>query len=480
MEFEPVIGMELHAELSTKSKIFCGCSAEPLAEPNTQVCPVCLGFPGVLPVLNTQVVEFALRAAVAMNCEITTPNVFERKNYFYPDLPKAYQITQRMLPIGHRGWVEIEVNGETKRVGLQDVHMEEDTGKSFHGEAAGGLDVSLIDFNRSGVPLLEIISQPDLRSVEEAEAYMNTMRQVLLYLGISECRMEAGQLRFEASVSLRPKGEEKFGTRVEIKNLNSFRAVTESLKAEIRRQTELLRKGEEVVQQTMLWNEARGITEPMRSKEHAHDYRYFPEPDLVPLVIDAAWIERVKAALPELPHARKQRFVEQYGLPEYDARVLTASKATADFFEICVKEHDNPKTVSNWMMGDFAALLNETGQDIAESKVTPSHLVEMLKLIDAGTVTGRMAKEIFEEMFRTGRKAADVAQEKGGAISDEAELSTAIDKVIANNPKAVEDIRAGKDKAYGFLSGQVMKETKGRANPQLVNKLLREKLQPTS
>ncbi|MCS6862879.1 MAG: Asp-tRNA(Asn)/Glu-tRNA(Gln) amidotransferase subunit GatB, partial [Abditibacteriales bacterium] len=462
---------------STKSKIFCGCKVEPLAEPNTQVCPVCLGFPGVLPVLNRQVVEYALKAAVALNCEITTPNVFERKNYFYPDLPKAYQITQRMLPIGRGGWVEIEVNGTTKRIGLQDVHMEEDTGKSFHGEAAGGLDVSLIDFNRSGVPLLEIISQPDMRSVEEAEAYMNTMRQILLYLGISECRMEAGQLRFEASVSLRPQGEEKFGTRVEIKNLNSFRAVTESLKAEIQRQTAILRKGEAVVQQTMLWNEARGITEPMRSKEYAHDYRYFPEPDLVPLVIDAAWIARVKAELPELPRARKQRFIEQYGLPEYDARVLTASKATADFFEACVREHDNPKAVSNWVMGDFAALLNAEGIDISASKVTPRHLAEMLKLIDAGTITGRMAKDIFEEMFRTGRHAADLAREKGGAIADEAALSSVIEKVIAQNPKAVEDIRAGKDKAYGFLAGQVMKETKGRAHPQVVNRLLREKLQ---
>ncbi|MBI3919917.1 MAG: Asp-tRNA(Asn)/Glu-tRNA(Gln) amidotransferase subunit GatB, partial [Armatimonadetes bacterium] len=465
--FETVIGMEIHTELSTRTKIFCGCSTQFGAEPNSQTCPVCLGLPGSLPVLNRSVVEYALKAALAFHCEINTPCLMERKNYYYPDLPKAYQISQRMLPLGVGGYLEIPSNGVMKQVGMVDVHIEEDTGKSIHGSEAGDPEASLIDYNRSGVPLLEIISKPDLYSVDEAEAYMETMRSILLYLEISDCKMEQGSMRFEASVSLRPAGEEELGTRVEIKNLNSFRSVTSSLRSEIQRQTEILKAGGTITQETMLWDEARGVTESMRSKEFAHDYRYFPEPDLVPIVIDEAWKDRAQASLPELPQARKRRFIDQLGLPEYDARVLTMSKATADFFEEATRLYDKPKVLSNWIMGDFAALLNADNREIQESAVTPQNLTDMLKLVDDGTISGKIAKTVFEEMYRTGTSPRQIVEERGLVqISDTSALEAIVEEVLAENADAVESFRSGKDKSFGFLVGQVMKKSHGKANPQ--------------
>ncbi|NCO33797.1 MAG: glutaminyl-tRNA synthase (glutamine-hydrolyzing) subunit B [Armatimonadetes bacterium CG2_30_59_28] len=476
-EFEPVIGMEMHTELGTQSKIFCGCSTAFGAEPNTQTCPVCLGLPGSLPVLNRQVVEYGLRAALALHCKVNAPCIMERKNYYYPDLPKAYQISQRMLPLGAEGYVEIPGDGGTKRVGITDAHIEEDTGKSLHGSLAGDPDSSLIDYNRSGIPLLEIISEPDMNSVEDAEAYMETMRSIMLYLEVSDCKMEHGRMRFEASVSLRPKGTTKLGTRVEIKNLNSFRAVTHSLLSEIDRQRKLLGAGVEIVQETMLWDEERGVTEPMRSKEFAHDYRYFPEPDLVPIVIDDAWINRARAVLPELPRARRQRFVREFSLPEYDATVLTSAKASADFFETATGLYDSPKVISNWMMGDFAALLNADGREIQDSSVTPKRLTDMLKMIDGEIISGKIAKTVFEEMYRTGRAPGEIVKEKGLVqISDESAVELIVDEVIAENPDAVENFRGGNEKSIGFLVGQVMKKSRGKANPQLVNDLLKRRM----
>ena len=476
-QYETVIGLEIHTELDTESKVFCSCSTKFGAPPNSQTCPVCLGFPGVLPVLNGKVVDLALQAAVALNCEVASHNVFERKNYFYPDLPKAYQISQKALPIGTKGWVEIEVNGEGKRVRLVDVHMEEDTGKSVHGDDAGWTDKSLIDFNRAGVPLLEIVSEPDMRSVEEAEAYMNEMRSILLFLGVSDCKMEQGSLRFEASCSIRPVGSEEFGSRVEIKNLNSFRAVVSSLRADLQRQEAVLKSGGTVEQQTMLWNEERGTTEPMRSKETSSDYRYFPEPDLVPVEIAGDWIERVRASLPELPSARRRRLHDEHGLSLEAAQKLTATRAAADYFEAATQSYDKPTQVANWMIGDFTALLNDDKLDFDGSKVPPEQLADMLKLVDDGAISGKQAKDVFAEMYATGAAPGEIVEAKGmKQVSDESELSGVLDQIIADNPKAVEDLKGGNKKTRGFFVGQTMKATKGQANPQVVNELLDEKL----
>ncbi|MDQ3812988.1 MAG: Asp-tRNA(Asn)/Glu-tRNA(Gln) amidotransferase subunit GatB, partial [Armatimonadota bacterium] len=426
-------------------------------------------------------VDLALRTVLAFHSKINTRCIFERKNYFYPDLPKAYQISQRLLPLGEGGYVEIDAPGENgraiKRIGLNDVHMEEDTGKSQHGEAIGDPDSSLVDFNRSGIPLLEIVSAPDMRSVEEAETYMNTLRQMLLYLEVSDCKMEQGRLRFEASVSLRPFGEEKFGTRVEIKNLNSMKAVRDSLRAEIERQTKILDSGGTVQQQTMLWDEASGTTQPMRSKEQAHDYRYFPEPDLVPLDIDEAWLNRVREAMPELPRARSERFQTQLGLPAYDAEVLTATREIANYFEAALEGYNKPKTISNWVANELLGRLNAEGKSITEATVKPAQLRELVKLIDSGIISGKMAKEVFDDMFATGRDAAVIVQEKGlQQVSNEAELEAICQRVIEANPKAVEDYMGGKEKSFAALVGGVMKETKGRANPALVNQILKRLL----
>lgn len=481
-KYEIVIGMEVHAELLTESKQFCGCPNVALAPPNTAVCPVCLGFPGSLPVLNEKSVELSLRAVLAFESKINTKCIFERKNYFYPDLPKAYQISQRLLPLGEGGVIEIDVPGENgptvKRVGMHDIHMEEDTGKSQHGEAIGDPDSSLVDFNRSGIPLLELVSMPDMRSIEEAEAYMMALRQLLLYLEVSDCKMEQGRLRFEASVSLRPHGSDKYGTRVEIKNLNSMKSVTNSLKAEIARQEKILDSGGTVQQMTMLWDEASGTTQPMRSKEQAHDYRYFPEPDLVPLDIDDEWLSRVKAAMPELPRARRQRLQEALGLSAYDAEVLTSTREIADYFESASSDYDKPKTVANWLANELMGRLNAQGKTIAESPVKPNQLRDLVKLIDSGAISGKQAKEVFDEMVASGQDAGAIVKAKGiEQISDSGELEAICRRVIENNAQAVLDYLGGKEKSFGSLVGGVMKESKGKANPSVVNQLLRDILQ---
>ncbi len=478
-EFMVNIGCEIHVELSSlRSKLFCRCPITYGAPPNTATCPVCLGFPGVLPVVNEKAVEAVLKVALALNCRINPLTKFDRKNYYYPDLPKGYQISQKYLPIGYDGWLEIDVNGRTKRVRIADVHLEEDTAKSIHGEEAGDPMATLIDFNRSGVPLCEIVTYPDMNSLEELEAFMVSLRQLLLYLGVSECRMEKGQLRFEASVSLRPKGSEQLGTRVEIKNLNSFRAVLGAVEAEIKRQKEILLSGGKVVQQTMLWNEALKITEPMRTKETAHDYRYFPEPDLVPIVVDEAWLNRLKAEMPELPKQRFERFMREYELGEYEARLLTATPVTADYFEVATKICNDPKAIANWMLGDLQGLLNDAGKSWDECPIPPQHLGEMVKLMQEGVISVRIAKELLKEMFATQKSPKQIVEERGLVqITDEAELRRIIEEIVAANPKAVQEFLSGNEKVLGFFVGQVMRATKGKANPQLTNKLVREVLE---
>lgn len=473
--YEPSIGLEVHAELNTRTKVFCGCSTAVGAPANAQVCPVCLGFPGVLPVLNRRVVEFALRAALAMNCEIVRPSIFERKGYYYPDLPKNFQISQKRAPLGRKGHLEVAVNGEAKRVGIYDVHIEEDAAKLLHPEDDRAH--SLVDFNRSGMPLLEIVSDPDMHSAAEAEAYMNSIRDMLLYLGISECRMEQGQLRFEASVSLRPEGSAELGTRVEIKNLNSFRAVAGAVEHEIWRQAQALDAGETLVQETRLWDDDRGVTEPMRTKETAMDYRYFPEPDLTPLVVDDEWIGRVRAELPELAEARRRRLVAEYGLSEYDAGVLTGEKALADLFEATVAEGAPAKAAANWLTGEFLRLMKERGLEAARTKLEPKALADLITLVEKGTLNAPAAKQVFGNLFEAGGSPAEMVKELGLAqISDEDEIGGVVEEVIGEHPDAVESFRKGKEQALKFLVGQVMRKTRGRANPQLVNEVLRGRL----
>ncbi|MBO8126255.1 MAG: Asp-tRNA(Asn)/Glu-tRNA(Gln) amidotransferase subunit GatB [Firmicutes bacterium] len=478
-KYETIIGLEVHAELRTKSKLFCDCSTTFGAEPNTQVCPICLGLPGVLPVLNKQAVEYAIEAALALNCEIQPYNKFDRKNYFYPDLPKAYQISQYDLPLARNGYVTIHVDGKTKKIGITRIHLEEEAGKSVHsGDNILGSEYSLEDYNRTGIPLIEIVSEPDMRSPAEAYAYLTTLKNILQYTGVSDCKMEEGSLRCDANISIRPVGSDKFGTKVELKNLNSFRAVQKALEYEEKRQAKLLDRGEKVIQETRHWDESTGRTHSMRSKEEANDYRYFPEPDLVPVVISTEWIEKVRERLPELPEAKWQRFVHEYGLPEYDTELIISNRDMAEFFEATVKLHNDPKTVSNWVMGELTRLLKESGQAITESKVTPEVLARVIKLVDKGTISNTAAKTVLEESFKTGKDPDDIVKEKGLAqISDTAELEKVVAEVIAANPQSVEDFRNGKDRAIGFLVGQVMKATKGRANPKLVNELLRKKLQ---
>jgi len=473
-EFEPVIGMEAHAELLTESKMFCGCSAEFGGSPNSRTCPVCLGLPGSLPVANKKAVEYVIRTALALNCRISELSIFHRKNYFYPDLPKDYQISQYgETPIGVGGWIDITVNGETKRIRIRRVHLEEDTGKLIH---SGG-DESLIDYNRSGVPLMEVVSEPDIRSAEEAREYLVRLRAILTYLGVNDGKMEEGSLRCEPNISLRPKGTEKFGTPTELKNLNSFRAVYRGLDYEINRQQEILQEGGKIVHETRRWDDTRGVTAVMRGKEFEQEYRYFPEPDLVPMEFSPEFVEEQRAALPELPEDKKHRFVKEYDLPAYDAEVLTNTRAFADFYEETVKVYQEPKTVSNWMMGDFSRLLNAAGIEIAESTVKPADLAGLLKMIADGTISGKIAKTVFEEMFGTGAPPQQIVEKKGlTQITSEAELYPVIDQVISENPKIVQDFLGGNEKPFGFLVGQVMRYTKGRANPQAVNRLLRERL----
>ncbi|HSB77643.1 MAG TPA: Asp-tRNA(Asn)/Glu-tRNA(Gln) amidotransferase subunit GatB [Candidatus Methylomirabilis sp.] len=476
-EYEAVIGLEVHAELLTDSKMFCGCSTRFGAPPNSQTCPVCLGMPGVLPVINRRGVEFAIRTALALNCSIAPMSRFARKNYFYPDLPKAYQVSQYELPLSSHGHIEFFLNGTRKRVGITRLHMEEDTGKLVHAGLMEEAESSLVDYNRSGVPLMEIVSEPDIRSAEEAAEYLRQLRAILVFLGVCDGNMEEGSFRCDANVSVRPQGARELGTKVEVKNMNSFKNVQKALEYEIRRQIKAVRAGEALVQETRLWNADQGISLSMRSKEYAHDYRYFPEPDLVPLLIEPAWIEEILRRLPELPEAKRQRFVAAYGIPEYDAGVLTTSQALADYYEACVTAHDDPKTVSNWVMVELLGRLNKDGKDITQSPIPPERLAAMLRLLATGAISGKMAKEFFDEMYGSGADPAEILKKKGGQITDTAEVEKIIAGVLAGHPGPVAEYNAGKENAFNFLIGQVMKATKGKANPKLVNELLKKTLQ---
>jgi len=472
-EYEAVIGLEVHAELLTDSKMFCGCPNEFAGEPNSRTCPICLGLPGCLPVANRKAVEYVVRTALALNCTVSPYSIFHRKNYFYPDMVKNYQISQYDFPIGRNGYVDITVNGQTKRIGIRRVHLEEDTGKLIH---AGGNE-SLVDYNRSGVPLMEIVSEADIRSAEEAREYLLRLRAVLTYLGVSDGKMEEGHMRCEPNISIRPKGTEKFGTRTELKNLNSFRAVYRALDYEIRRQKEVLEEGGKIIHETRRWDDERGVTAVMRTKEYEQEYRYFPEPDLVPMYFSPEFIEEQRKALPELPDQVKARFISEYGLPAYDAEILTSTRDMAKFFEDTVAAFPEPKTVSNWIMGDFSRLLNAAGIEIAESKVKPSDLARLLQLISEGTISGKIAKTVFDEMFASGKNPDEVVKSKGMTqISGEQDLVPIVCQVLDENPDVVAKIKAGDEKPLGFLVGQVMKYTQGRANPPLVNKLLRQEL----
>jgi len=474
VEYETVIGMEVHVELLTDSKVFCGCSTKFGEEPNTQVCPVCMGMPGVLPVINRKAVEYVAKVGLALNCEIAQFSKLDRKNYFYPDLPKNYQISQYDLPLTSNGWIDVPVDGEIKRIRICRAHLEEDTGKNIHPE---GASFSQVDLNRCGVPLLEIVSEPDIRSPQEAHDYLVTLKSILEYLDISDCNMEEGSLRAEANVSLRPPGAAEFGVKTEVKNVNSFKGVLRALEFEVERQRRTLESGGTVVQETRGWDDAKGVTVPMRTKEEAHDYRYFPEPDLVPVMVGREWVEEIRASLPELPLARCKRIAEQYGIPDYDAGVLTASRAMADYFEECAALSADAKAVSNWLMGDMQYLLKENNAEIAECKIIPQALAEMLALIDDGTISGKIAKDVFAEMFQTGDPPAEIVKKKGlEQIADSDQLAAIVDKAIADSPKAVDEFKKGKERALGFIVGQVMKATRGKANPKMVNELLRERL----
>ncbi len=474
MDYEVIIGLEVHVQLQTESKIFCGCSTTFGAPPNTHTCPVCLGMPGVLPVLNKTVVEYALKMALATNCEVAPFSRFARKNYFYPDLPKGYQISQYELPLAEHGWIEIDLNGQAKRIGITRIHLEEDAGKLIHDE---NRPVSYVDLNRTGVPLIEIVSEPDMRDPEEAGAYLKKLRQLVRYLGVSDGNMEEGSLRCDANISLRPRGQKEFGVKTELKNMNSFRHVQKALEYEVRRQTALLMDGQKVVQETRLWDPAKGITLPMRGKEEAHDYRYFPEPDLVPVEIGREWLDSVREGLPELPDAKRERFIKEYNLPPYDAGVLTSSRLLADYFEDCVRAYPNPKVVSNWVMVELLRLLKHDNREIDACPVSPDHLAGLLKLVDNGTISGKMAKEVLEQAYETGKAPEEIVKEQGLAqVSDEATLSAVVQQVLDEHPKEVEKYKAGKTKVLGFLVGQVMRHTKGKANPKKVNELLLELL----
>ena len=470
MEYEIVIGMEIHVELGTKTKIFCSCPTEFGQDENTHTCPVCLGMPGVLPVLNEKVVEYATRAGLALNCEIAHFSKMDRKNYFYPDLPKAYQTSQFDLPICTGGIVGIEVDGVKKDIGITRIHIEEDAGKLLHESADG----TLLDVNRCGVPLIEIVTEPDLRSAEEARAFAEKVRNILEYTGVSDCKMEQGSMRFDVNLSIREKGSEVLGTRTEMKNLNSFRALIRAVQYESKRQIIELKKGHPIIQETRKWDDTKGTSSSLRSKEEAHDYRYFPEPDLVPIVLEPSFIEKIKSELPELPEAKKQRYIDEYKLPEYDAGVLTTTGVTARFFEEAVALYNEPKQISNWMMVEIPPLLKENEVSMENISITPAQLVELLKLVKNNEISGNTGKEVLKEMFSTGKKPGDIVKEKGLAqMSDTGELEAIIEKIVSDNPKSVEDIGAGNEKAYGFLTGQVMKATKGKANAQVANEIIR-------
>jgi aspartyl-tRNA(Asn)/glutamyl-tRNA(Gln) amidotransferase subunit B len=476
--WEIVIGLEVHAQLLTRSKMFCGCPTTFGAAPNTQTCPVCLGMPGTLPVINRRAIEFGVRTALAFNLGINAACRFARKHYYYPDMPKNFQISQYEEPLAEDGWLDIDVDGGTRRIGIQRLHLEEDVGKLVHEGTLETAQSSLVDFNRAGVPLMETVSKPELRSPEEAAAYLRAFRAVLLYLGVCDGNMEEGSMRCDANVSIRPRGATELGTKVEIKNLNSFRHVQRALEFEVKRQAQALESGERIVQETRLWDADRGYTRAMRSKEFAHDYRYFPEPDLVPLKLDASFVDDIRGELPELARQRRQRFVSQHGVPAYDAEVLTQSRALAEYFEAVVREGVNAKTASNWMMSELLRVVpGDDERAIRESPVPPAHLAGLIRLIDDGTISGKIAKDVFEKMVRSREAAATIVQREGlTQVADTGALGALVEQVIAANPKAVADWKAGKTAAAKALVGQVMKATQGKANPALVNRLIDEQL----
>ncbi|OGS02026.1 MAG: aspartyl/glutamyl-tRNA amidotransferase subunit B [Elusimicrobia bacterium RIFOXYB12_FULL_50_12] len=477
MDFETVIGLEVHAQLKTDSKIFCSCPTEFGKGENTNICPVCTGQPGVLPVLNEKAVEFIAKTGLALNCRVNTRSIFARKQYFYPDLPKNYQISQYELPVCESGFVDIKIDKETKRIRVHRIHLEEDAGKLLHAIGARELDHSLVDYNRTGVPLMEIVSEADMRSPEEAYQYLSALKNILEYLGVSDCDMEEGKFRCDANISLRPYGQKEFGTKAELKNMNTLKGVREALEHEVERQAEILSAGGKIIQETRLWDAGLGETRSMRVKEEAHDYRYFPEPDLVPIELDEKYVSAVKAGLPELPEARSNRFAAELGLSEYDASVLTSEKPLADYFEAALPEKDAAKLTANWVISELLGRLNASGTNINTSPVGPENLRGLLKLIQNGTISGKIAKTVFDDMFNTGKNAGTIVEEKGlTQISDEAALAKLCGEAIAETPKAVEEYRSGKERALGSLVGVVMKKTQGKANPGLVNKILKEKL----
>lgn len=474
MTYETVIGVEVHAQLQTRTKLFCGCSTSFGQSPNSQVCPTCLGLPGSLPVLNQAAVELAIRAGLALHCELTGSNQFSRKNYFYPDLPKGYQISQYDLPICGMGWLDITVNGRGKRVRIRRAHLEEDAGKNLHDDQ---LDGSGVDLNRAGTPLLEIVTEPDLHSSDEVDAYLKALREVLVYLGVCDGNMEQGSFRCEPNVSIRPVGQSYLGTKVELKNINSFRYAKEAIEFEVRRQQEVLDEGGTLRQETRLWDVQRGQTAVMRSKEEAHDYRYFPDPDLLPVQLDEEWIKELSSKLPELPGEKFQRFLDEYGLPEYDAKILTESKELAEYFEACVQLYPQSKIVSNWVMGELLRELNQQGIRASASPVSPERLVELLQLVETGTVSLKVARELFPELYLSGKNPEDLVKEKGLLqLSDEGQLEALIETVLASHPSQVEQYRNGKETVLGYIVGQVMKASGGKANPGKVNTLLKNKL----
>lgn len=478
MDYEVVIGCEVHVELKTKTKIFCSCPTDFGGEPNTHVCPVCLGLPGTLPVLNKKVLEYAIKAGLALNCEIAQFSKFDRKNYFYPDLTKAYQISQFDLPICKNGYIDIETGKGEKRIGITRIHMEEDAGKLVHqGNTITTSAGSLVDYNRAGVPLIEIVSEPDMRSAEEVLEFLSSLKAIIEYTGVSDARMEQGSLRCDVNLSLRPAGQIAFGTRAEIKNLNSFRSVERVIQYEINRQTDILESGGKVIQETRTWDESKGRTYSLRSKEDSDEYRYFPEPDLPPVIVMEDFIEKLRAELPEMPKEKRQRMIDKDGLPEYDAGIITASKALVDFYDAVHTYYGDAKKISNWIMGELLAKVNAEGIELDALKIQPEQMAALLKLVDSGEISGKIAKKVFAEMFETGKNPDDIIKEQGlKQISDETELKTMIEQVAETNPKSVEDYKAGKTKALGFLVGQIMKQSRGQANPAVINRLLVEKL----
>ena len=472
-DYEVVIGLEVHAELSTKTKIFCSCKTEFGGEPNTHCCPVCMAMPGALPVLNEKVLEYAVKAGLAMNCTISRDSKNDRKNYFYPDLPKSYQISQFDKPLCEHGYVEIvKPDGEKKKIGITRIHIEEDAGKLNHDDYGRG---SLVDLNRAGVPLIEIVSEPDMRSVEEADIYLKKVKSILEYIEVSDCKMQEGSLRADVNISVRKKGQKEFGTRTEMKNMNSFKSISRALEYEIERQIDVIENGGIIEQETLRWDEVSGKTFSMRDKEDAHDYRYFPEPDLVPIRLSEEYIENIRKNLPELPETRKQRYLSEYKLTEKEANTLTASKYLSDFFEKGVKISNNPKAVCNWLLSDVARILNEKEFEPEDIPFTPEDLAELIGLIDKGTISSKIAKDVLEEMFEGPKSPSKIIEEKGWIqISDESAIKEIVLKIISENPQSVSDFKNGKDRALGFLVGQAMKETKGKANPQMLNTMFKE------